>query len=102
MTDKVQKIREEDEKYNNIVVSALYNPSIEGLYNFHKINRSDVITWFKALKDRVLPKPAEWSEEDDDMLNLIISRLHSHPNVDLEEYLKEYNWLNYRFESLIP
>lgn len=45
---------EEDKKYNNIVVSALYNPSMEGLYNFHKINRSDVITWFKSLKDSPL------------------------------------------------
>lgn len=35
-----------------------------------------------------------WSEEDEEMLNLIIARLHSHPNVDLDEYSKEYNWLN--------
>ena len=44
----------------------------------------------------------KWSEEDGEMLNLIIARLHSHPNVDLEEYSKEYNWLNYRFETIKP
>jgi hypothetical protein len=58
-------------------------------------------TWLKSLKDRVQPK-VEWSEEDEEMLNLIIARLHSHPNVDLEEYSKEYDWLNYNPKSLRP
>ncbi len=44
-------------------------------------------------------KPA-WSEEDEEIPNLIIARLHSHPNVDLEEYSKEYDWLNYSLKSL--
>ena len=35
-----------------------------------------------------------WSEEDEEMLNLIIARLQSHADVDLEEYSKEYDWLN--------
>ena len=38
-------------------------------------------------------KPAEWSEEDVEILKLIIARLHSHPNVSAEEYDKDYNWL---------
>ena len=41
-----------------------------------------------------------WSGKDEEMLNLIIARLHSHPNVDLEEYSKEYDWLNYNLKSL--
>jgi ATP-dependent 26S proteasome regulatory subunit len=35
-----------------------------------------------------------WSEEDEEILNLIIKRLQSHADVDLEEYSKEYDWLN--------
>jgi hypothetical protein len=35
-----------------------------------------------------------WSDEDEEMLNLIIKRLQSHADVDLEEYSKEYDWLN--------
>ena len=59
--------------------------------------------WLKSLKDRVQPQPKqEWSEEDDEMLNLITARLHSHPNIDLEEYSKEYDWLNYRLKYLRP
>ena len=46
-------------------------------------------------------KPA-WSEEDEKILNFIIARLHSHPNVGLEEYSKEYSWLIYTLKSLKP
>ena len=35
-----------------------------------------------------------WSKEDDEMLNLVVARLHSHPNVEAEEYYKEWHWLN--------
>ena len=42
------------------------------------------------------------SEEDEKMLNLIIARLHSHPNVDSEEYSKEYHWLNKRYNTWKP
>ena len=34
-----------------------------------------------------------WGEEDEKILNLIIARLHSHPNVEIEEYGKDYHWL---------
>ena len=34
-----------------------------------------------------------WSEEDEKILNLIIARLHSHPNVEAEEYGKDYHWI---------
>ena len=34
------------------------------------------------------------NKEDEEMLNLIIARLQSHPDVDFEEYSKEYDWLN--------
>lgn len=36
---------------------------------------------------------AAWSEEDEKILDLIIARLHSHPNVEAEEYGKDYHWL---------
>lgn len=36
---------------------------------------------------------ATWSEDDEKILNLIIARLHSHPNVEAEEYGKDYHWL---------
>ena len=44
----------------------------------------------KELK-KIEQKP--WSEEDENNLNLIIARLHLHPNVKAEEYYKEYHWL---------
>lgn len=40
------------------------------------------------------PKPTAWSDEDEEILNLIIARLQSHADVDFEEYSKEYDWLN--------
>ena len=56
----------------------------------------EYIDWLKSLKDRVQPQTKqEWSEEDEEMLNLIIARLHSHPNVELGEYGKLYDWLNF-------
>ena len=41
-------------------------------------------------------KNPAWTEEDEKILNLIIARLHSHSNVDAEEYGKDYYW----FKSL--
>jgi len=52
--------------------------------------------------NRLYKQNPTWSEEDEEMLNSIVARLHSHPNVDLEEYSKEYNWLNYTLKSLRP
>jgi hypothetical protein len=40
-------------------------------------------------KEAMYDKP----EEDEKILNLIIARLHSHPNVEAEEYGKDYHWL---------
>lgn len=57
--------------------------------------------WLKSLKDRV-QQPKQVERKDEEMLNLIIARLHSHPNVDSEEYSKEYHWLNKEYNSLFP
>lgn len=63
----------------------------------------DCIVFLESIKDRVQPlSKQEWGEEDKAMMNLIIARLHSHPNVDLEEYSKEYDWLKNKLKSLRP
>ena len=46
-------------------------------------------------------KPA-WSEEDEEILNLIIARLHSHPNVEAEEYGKDYHLLKSLKDKVQP
>ena len=38
-------------------------------------------------------KSAEWSEEDENIFRDIVTRLHSHPDVDKTEYDKSYHWL---------
>lgn len=58
------------------------NMTFEFAYNFEEGAK-----WYAAHKHT-------WCEEDEEMLNLIIKRLHSHADVDLEEYSKEYDWLN--------
>ena len=55
---------EEDEKYTNIVLAALYSPSAEGLYSFHKVKSSDVTNWFIFLKDRIQPQ-SQWKPSDE-------------------------------------
>lgn len=62
---------EEDKRYLNIVSSVIRSPSVQGIYDYHKVNPTDVSGWLKSLKDRVQPKQ-EWSEEDERMLNDII------------------------------
>ena len=92
---------EEDEQIFNVMKSELEKYIMLKQYGT-PLSVYD-IEWFKSLKDRVQPQPKqEWSEEDDEMLNLITARLHSHPNIDLEEYSKEYDWLNYRLKYLRP
>ena len=60
---------EEDEKYTNIVLAALYSPGAEGLYSFHKVKSSDVTNWFISLKDRVRPQ-SQWKPSDKDIFEL--------------------------------
>ena len=91
MYDKLVEWSEEDEKYMNIVVSALLNPSSEGLYCFHKVKSNDVTNWFKSLKYRVQPqsqcKPGD--ELDEASYQVGIKRVLESP----ESYgLTEYNW----------
>ena len=86
-----QEWSEEDEKYMNIVVSALLNPSSEGLYCFHKVKSNDVTNWFKSLKYRVQPqsqcKPSD--ELDEASYQVGIKHVLESP----ESYgLTEYNW----------
>ena len=52
-----------------------------------------IYSFEEGAKWQAAQKPI-WSEEDEEMLNLIIKRLQSHTDVDLEEYSKEYDWLN--------
>lgn len=58
------------------------NMTFEFAYNFE-----EGANWHAAQKHTL-------SKENEEMLSLIIARLHSHPDVDLEEYSKEYDWLN--------
>ena len=83
---------EEDDKYKNIVVSALNNPSIEGLYIYHKVNRSDIINWFRLLKDRVKSQP-QWKPSEAQLVELYYASNGVHYNratlLNLLEQLKK-------------
>lgn len=52
----------------------------------------ELCSWIDKLKNRVQPKQ-EWNEEDEKMFKDIVTRLHSHPDVDKTEYDKSYHWL---------
>lgn len=93
---------EDDEIKIKSITALLKSPALCAM-DGNKGIIDESIKYLKSLKDKVQPQPKqEWSEEDDEMLNLITARLHSHPNIDLEEYSKEYDWLNYRLKSLRP
>ena len=83
---------EEDEKYTNIVVSALGSPSIDGLYCFHNVKSADVINWFKSIKDKVQPKQ-EWNEQEQVRINRIVSCLENLNVADNDILLKDVEWL---------
>ena len=51
--------------------------------------------------EREIPN-STWSEEDEKILNLIIARLHSHLNVEAEEYDKDYYWLKSLKDRVLP
>lgn len=50
---------EEDEKYFNILISLINNPSSDGIFDYHQINKSAFNNWLKSLKDRYTWKPSE-------------------------------------------
>lgn len=68
----------------------------------YKLTDCDKNSWWEDFKNytscTIEQKPA-WSEDDENMLNLIIARLYSNPNVELEEYGKLYGWLNSRLSQ---
>lgn len=98
----------EDEKIRKAI--HIYLDWLDGRKDYApkgKYTIKDMIAWIEKQGENHIVGNNEivksvWSEEDEEMLNLIIARLHSHPNVDLEEYSKEYDWLNYNLKSLRP
>lgn len=82
---------EEDENLiNYILTNCMYYAEQTG-YVKEKQNHyihQKAKEWLRSLQ----PKQG-WSEEDEKILKLVIARLHSHPNVELEEFSKEYDWL---------
>lgn len=85
---------EEDEGILDEIIDFFENGTVKLQHDL-----SLYASWLKSLKGRVgceanCTTTKEWSEEDEKKLNLIIARLQSHPDVDLEEYSKEYDWLN--------
>ena len=81
-----QEWSKEDEKCFNILISIINNPSSDGVFDYHQINKSAFNHWVKSLKDRVQPKLAAWSEED---------RIHLGNCIALIQRLSdsEANWL---------
>ena len=60
---------------------------------YHDINHLHEIKFSEQDNWELIEQKSAWSEEDEKILNLIIARLHSHPNVEVEEYGKDYHWL---------
>ena len=60
---------------------------------YHDINHLHEIKFSEQDNWELVEQKSAWSEEDEEILNLIIARLHSHPNVEVEEYGKDYHWL---------
>ena len=83
----------EDEKIRKDIINylALYKDAIGEEYE-------SWIAWLEKQGE----KPAEWSEEDKDMFKSIITRLHSHPDVDKTEYDKSYHWLKSLKDRIQP
>lgn len=50
---------EEDEKYFNILISLVNNPSTEGMFDYHKINKTAFNNWLKSLHPQKQWKPSE-------------------------------------------
>lgn len=91
---------EENEKYSNIVYSAILSAGVEGIYDYHKVTDNDVRKWLdKFLKPQ--PKP-EWSEEDEKhyqgCLNLIRLSLDTKPY----PYYNDYLWLKVLKDRVQP
>ena len=93
LKDRVQPQQEWSEEDIAILDSAIAFVEHSAFTTIGK-DKGNVVAWLKSIKDRVQPKQ-EWSEEDEKILNLIIARLHSHPNVEAEEYGKDYHWLKF-------
>lgn len=61
----------EDERIRKAVVSLVYE--MKGTYqSFAKVELDNMVAWLEKQKEQ---KPAEWSEEDEDMLNSCISSI---------------------------
>jgi len=81
----------EDERIRKALKEYFINSfQINGVAAICGVHIKDILAWLEKQGEQ---KPA-WSEEDEKILNLIIARLHSHPNVEVEEYGKDYHWLN--------
>ena len=101
---------EEDEMFVHGLIRGLAaKRDIHGHTTFSSdcIDITETINWLKSIKDRVgceanCTTANEWSEEDEEILILIIARLHSHPSVEAEEYGKDYHWLKSLKDKVQP
>jgi len=91
-----QKDAEKEEIYPETLEDAIrlyYDTYGNGNYGFDNLSLEkfkDIVYMFVTDYGKKYPA---WSEDDEKILNLIIARLHSHPNVEAEEYGKDYHWL---------
>lgn len=85
-----QEWGDEDEKYFNILISLVNNPSAEGMFDYHKTNKSAFNNWLKSLKERCCPqkhwKPTE--EQIGALEHIIDSTVSSHTFM-LKELVKQ-------------
>jgi hypothetical protein len=74
-----------------------WNNTRRHLLSFNIEQKPKITDWSKHIKyepnsPSITKENPVWSEEDEEILNLIIARLHSHPSVEAEEYNKDYHW----------
>ena len=88
---------EEDENIRLRLIDYLYGKS-----RLAK-DREDGISWLKSLKDRILPQlKQEWSEEDEKMLDVIITDVNYSQKHFLDSKVIDYNKKTDWLKSLRP
>ena len=58
-----QEWSEEDERYFNIVSAVICSPSVQGIYDYHKVNQTDVSGWLKEH----IKQQSQWKPSDEQM-----------------------------------
>jgi hypothetical protein len=70
---------DEDERIIDRLCDILYDCHSYGKCSLKLNEYSNLYDWLKSLKDRILPKSAEWSEEDEKMIDNIIDYMKPMP-----------------------